>query len=88
VLVEAQGRCIKVLEADLERHQRHSDDCDDKLRDLIRELEACNSCVDGQFQLLSQTMFDFRCQCGENKENSPPSANGVSAMVLMMGVSD
>jgi hypothetical protein len=68
-LVEEQGRHIKALEVNLERLQRYSDDGDDKLRELIRELETRNSRVDGRFQLLSQTMFDFQCQCGEGKEN-------------------
>jgi predicted SprT family Zn-dependent metalloprotease len=83
-LVEEQGRCIEALEADLERQQRRSDDRDDKLRELIQELETRDSQVDGRFQLLSATMFDFRCQCGEDKENSQPSANGVSVMILMV----
>jgi predicted SprT family Zn-dependent metalloprotease len=83
-LVEEQGRRIEALEVDLERQQRRSDDHDDKLRELIRELETRNSRVDGRFQLLSATMFDFRCQCGEDKENSQPSANGVSVMILMV----
>jgi site-specific recombinase len=81
-LVEAQGQCIKALEADLERQQRHHDDCDNKLQELIRELEARDSRVNGRFQHLSETMFDFQCQCGEDKENSQLSANGVSVMVL------
>jgi hypothetical protein len=81
-LVETQGQCIEALEADLERLQRHSDDCNNKLRELIQELETRDSRVDGRFQLLSQTMFDFRCQCGEDKENSQPSANGVCVMVF------
>jgi hypothetical protein len=83
-LVEEQGRRIEALEADLERQQRHSDDHDNKLWELIRELERRDSCVDGRFQLLSATMFDFRCQCGEDKENSQPPANGVSVMILMV----
>jgi hypothetical protein len=58
-LVEEQGRCIKALEADLERQQRRSDDRDNKLRELIRELETRDSRVDGRFQLLLATLFDF-----------------------------
>jgi hypothetical protein len=69
-LVKAQGHHIEALEADLERLQHHSNDCDDKLRDLIRELEARDSRVDGRFQLLSQTMFDFQCQCGETTKRT------------------
>jgi hypothetical protein len=88
VLVEAQGRRIEALEADLERLQCHSDDRDDKLRDLIQELEDHDSCVEGRFRLLSETIFDFRCQCGENKENSLPSANEVCVMILMMVLVD
>jgi hypothetical protein len=34
-LVEEQGLRIKALEVDLERQQHHSDDRDDKLRELI-----------------------------------------------------
>jgi predicted SprT family Zn-dependent metalloprotease len=81
-LVEEQGQRIEALEADLERQQRRSDDRDDKLQELIRELEARDSRVDGRFQLLSATMFDFQCQCGEDKENSQLSANGVRVMIL------
>jgi hypothetical protein len=58
-LVEEQGQCIEVLEADLERLQCHSNNCDDKLRDLIREWEDCDSRVAGRFRLLSQTMFNL-----------------------------
>jgi hypothetical protein len=38
-LVEEQGKCIETLEANLERLQHHSDDRDDKLRNLGQELE-------------------------------------------------
>jgi hypothetical protein len=76
-LVEEQGRHIEVLEADLERLQCHSDDHDDKLRDLVQELEDRDCQTDERICLLSQTMFDIRCQCREDKENTPPSSNGV-----------
>jgi hypothetical protein len=83
-LVEEQGRRIEVLEADLERQRCRSDDSDNRLRALIRELEARDGRVDGRFQLLLAAMFDSRCQCGEDKENTQPSANGVSVTILMV----
>jgi redox-regulated HSP33 family molecular chaperone len=76
-LVEEQGRHIETLEADLERLQHHSNDRDDKLRNLIQELEDHDYWTDERIHLLLETMFDFRCQCGEDKENTPSSSHGV-----------
>jgi hypothetical protein len=82
--VEEQGRHIEALEVDLERQWHRSDDSNDRLRALIRELEARDGRVDGRFQLLSAAMADSRCQCGEDKENIQLSANGVSVTILMV----
>jgi hypothetical protein len=78
--VEEQGRRIEALEANLDRERRRSDASDDRVRALIRELEARDGRVDGRFQLLSAAMADVRCQCGEDKENAQPSTNGVSVV--------
>jgi hypothetical protein len=82
-LVEEQGQRIEVLEAGLERQRRRSNDSNDRLQALIRELEARDGRVDGRFQLLWTSMFDSWCQCGKDKENTQPSANGVSVTILM-----
>jgi hypothetical protein len=66
----------------LERQRRRSDGSDDRLQALIRELEARDGRVNGRFQLLSAAMADSRCQCGEDKENTQPSANGVSVTIF------
>jgi hypothetical protein len=79
-LVKEQGKCIETLEADLERLQHHSDDRDDKLRNLVQELEDHDCWTDERICLLSETMFDFRCQCGEDKENTSLSSNGVCGL--------
>jgi hypothetical protein len=80
-LVEEQGRHIEALEADLKRLRGHSNDHDDKLRNLVQELEDHDHRTNERICLLLQTMFDFRCQCGKDKENAPPSTNGVCVML-------
>ena len=56
------------------RLQRHSDDRDEKLRDLVRNLEIRDDRVKVQFRQLREELEASKCRCGD-KENVPSSSS-------------